>query len=50
MLLLSYILQEAMENFVFPYENQTKLIKINIFPILTGILQKSYKRSFFIFT
>ena len=27
MLLLSYILQEAMENFVFPYENQTKLIK-----------------------
>ena len=43
-------LQEAMENFVFPDEIKTKLMKmyelINIFPILTGIPQKSCKRSF----
>ena len=48
----TYELQEAMENFVFPDENKTKLIKMlelgNIFPILTGILQKSCKRSFLI--
>ena len=43
-----------MENFVFPKENKTKLIKMyelmSIFPILTGILQKSCKRLFFIYT
>ena len=43
-----------MENFVFPDENKAKLIKMyelmNIFPILTGIPQKSCKRSFFIYT
>ena len=43
-----------MENFVFPYENKTKLMKIyelmSIFPILTGILQKSCKWSLFIYT
>ena len=42
-----------MENFVFPNENKTKLMKMyelmSIFPILTGILQKSCKRSFFIY-
>ena len=41
--------QEAMENFVFPDEMKTKLKMyefMNIFLILTGILQKSYKRSF----
>ena len=48
-------LQEAMENFVFPNEiNKTKLMKMfklmSIFPILTGILQKKCKRSFFLFT
>ena len=32
-----------MENFVFPDEITTKLM--NIFPILTGIPQKSCKRS-----
>ena len=39
-----------MENFIFPDENKTKLMKmyelINIFPILTEIPQKSCKRSF----
>ena len=44
-----------MENFVFPDENKTKLKKkmqelMNIFPILTGIPQKSYKRSWNIYT
>ena len=43
-----------MENFVFPNENKTKLMKmyelVSIFPILTEILQKSCKRSFFIYT
>ena len=42
-----------MENFVFPDEMKTKLKMyefMNIFPILTWILQKSCKRSFFIFT
>ena len=43
-----------MENFVFPDEIKTKFMKMyelmNIFPILTGILQKSCKRSFFIYT
>ena len=42
-----------MENFVFPDENKTKLIKVyelmNIFPILTEIPQKSCKRLFFYF-
>ena len=42
-----------MENFVFPNENKTKLMRmyelINIFPILTGILQNGCKR-FFLFT
>ena len=43
-----------MENFVFPDEIKKKFMKMyelmNIFPILTGIPQKSCKRSFFIFT
>ena len=42
-----------MENFVFPDEIKTKFMKMyelmNIFPILTGIPQKSCKRSFSIF-
>ena len=45
--------QEAMENFVFPDKIKTKLEInefMNIFLILTGILQKSCKRSFFIYT
>ena len=47
----SCIRQEAMENFVFPDENKTKLIKMselmNICPILTGIPQKKVR---FLFT
>ena len=43
-----------MENFVFPDEKDKiddKMYEfINIFPILTGIPQKSCKRSSFIFT
>ena len=41
-----------MENFVFPNENKTKLMKMyelmSIFPILTGILQKAAKGRFLI--
>ena len=40
-----------MENFVFPDEIKTKFMKMyelmNIFPILTGIPQKSCKRYFY---
>ena len=47
-------LQEAMENFVFPDEIKTKLMKMyelmKKIPILTGILQKSCKRLYFIYT
>ena len=42
-----------MENFVFPDAMKTKLKMydfMNIFPILTGIPQKSSNMSFFIFT
>ena len=51
---LIMLLQEAMENFVFPDENKTKLIKMkelmNIFPILIGIPQKKLQKVFFIYT
>ena len=42
-----YIQQDAMENFVFPDEMKTILkMFMNIFPILTGIPQKSCKGHF----
>ena len=46
------IKQEAMENFIFPVKIDDKMYELmNIFLILTGIPQKSWKKViFFIFT